>query len=166
MKSPDACKPFHRAQGFTGGMPKLDVIMFVGCLAAIVGVVAYTRYGRARLQRCLASGICIHCGYNLTGNVSGRCPECGTDATWAAQELLAGLRQRRLSRASLVAWIAFLGILRSSIGLLFRPAVDFAPPRTLVAITKSAIGHNGPFARRTGPFQVGHRPVANPRKKD
>ena len=21
---------------------------------------------------------CGHCGYNLTGNVSGRCPECGT----------------------------------------------------------------------------------------
>lgn len=23
-------------------------------------------------------GCCQHCGYNLTGNVSGRCPECGT----------------------------------------------------------------------------------------
>ena len=23
--------------------------------------------------------ICTHCGYNLTGNVSGRCPECGND---------------------------------------------------------------------------------------
>ena len=24
--------------------------------------------------------ICISCGYNLTGNVSGTCPECGTKA--------------------------------------------------------------------------------------
>ncbi|MBI5764999.1 MAG: hypothetical protein HZA51_15895 [Planctomycetes bacterium] len=24
-------------------------------------------------------GSCQSCGYNLTGNVSGRCPECGTD---------------------------------------------------------------------------------------
>lgn len=24
-------------------------------------------------------GHCQKCGYNLTGNVSGRCPECGTD---------------------------------------------------------------------------------------
>ena len=23
-------------------------------------------------------GLCVHCGYDLTGNVSGRCPECGT----------------------------------------------------------------------------------------
>jgi hypothetical protein len=25
--------------------------------------------------------VCRQCGYNLTGNVSGRCPECGTDVT-------------------------------------------------------------------------------------
>ena len=25
-----------------------------------------------------APGHCQQCGYNLTGNVSGRCPECGT----------------------------------------------------------------------------------------
>ncbi len=24
------------------------------------------------------SGLCRHCGYDLTGNTSGRCPECGT----------------------------------------------------------------------------------------
>jgi hypothetical protein len=25
-----------------------------------------------------ASGCCAHCGYDLTGNTSGICPECGT----------------------------------------------------------------------------------------
>jgi hypothetical protein len=25
----------------------------------------------------LAKGQCPHCGYDLTGNVSGVCPECG-----------------------------------------------------------------------------------------
>lgn len=30
-----------------------------------------------RLDRRPKAG-CVHCGYNLTGNVSGVCPECGT----------------------------------------------------------------------------------------
>jgi hypothetical protein len=25
-----------------------------------------------------ARGLCVRCGYDLTGNVSGVCPECGT----------------------------------------------------------------------------------------
>jgi hypothetical protein len=28
-------------------------------------------------RRVPAPGQCRHCGYDLTGNVSGRCPECG-----------------------------------------------------------------------------------------
>ena len=31
-----------------------------------------------RRRRRLRPGQCAHCGYNLTGNVSGVCPECGT----------------------------------------------------------------------------------------
>ncbi|MCH8805988.1 MAG: hypothetical protein IH986_07860 [Planctomycetes bacterium] len=27
----------------------------------------------------VSKGCCRQCGYNLTGNVSGRCPECGSD---------------------------------------------------------------------------------------
>ncbi len=30
-------------------------------------------------RRVLATGVCRKCGYNLTGNVSGRCPECGEE---------------------------------------------------------------------------------------
>ena len=36
------------------------------------------------LARPPASGFCPHCGYNLTGNTAGRCPECG--ASFADQE--------------------------------------------------------------------------------
>ena len=28
-------------------------------------------------QECKAKGLCVTCGYDLTGNVSGVCPECG-----------------------------------------------------------------------------------------
>lgn len=28
-------------------------------------------------QQRRKAGCCIHCGYNLTGNTSGVCPECG-----------------------------------------------------------------------------------------
>lgn len=33
--------------------------------------------GPLRRWRRLHKGLCIHCGYDLTGNLSGRCPECG-----------------------------------------------------------------------------------------
>jgi hypothetical protein len=33
---------------------------------------------RFRRRKPLFTGVCRCCGYNLTGNVSGRCPECGT----------------------------------------------------------------------------------------
>lgn len=32
---------------------------------------------RIKLDRRRKHGLCLSCGYNLTGNVSGRCPECG-----------------------------------------------------------------------------------------
>jgi predicted Zn-ribbon and HTH transcriptional regulator len=39
---------------------------------------AFRRRRRRRYR--LTHGLCLTCGYNLTGNVSGRCPECGTPA--------------------------------------------------------------------------------------
>ncbi len=46
-----------------------------------------TQTRRALRQILVAQGvaICERCGYDLTGNVSGRCPECGAP-TWAVQE--------------------------------------------------------------------------------
>jgi hypothetical protein len=34
--------------------------------------------GPMRRWKRRRNGLCINCGYNLTGNVSGVCPECGT----------------------------------------------------------------------------------------
>lgn len=36
----------------------------------------WSRLRYAGLRRQM--GLCIHCGYDMTGNVSGVCPECGT----------------------------------------------------------------------------------------
>ena len=46
-------------------------------LFSIYPTIAFVRapYRRRHLRR--KKGLCIHCGYNLTGNVSGVCPECG-----------------------------------------------------------------------------------------
>ena len=39
-------------------------------------VLAFIR-GPLRRYRRRRRNLCLHCGYNLTGNVSGVCPECG-----------------------------------------------------------------------------------------
>lgn len=53
----------------------------LGFLAGFLPVLAVgLAYAVARWlhrRRC-PPGHCQKCGYNLTGNVSGRCPECGT----------------------------------------------------------------------------------------
>ena len=43
-------------------------------LPPVVGMPAALR-ARSRRRR----GLCINCAYDLTGNVSGVCPECGTN---------------------------------------------------------------------------------------
>lgn len=40
-------------------------------------VLAFAR-GPVRRWRRRRKGLCVKCGYDLTGNVSGVCPECGT----------------------------------------------------------------------------------------
>ena len=47
------------------------------CLFGIYPTVAFIR-GPLRRRLRLKRGLCLNCGYNLTGNTSGICPECGT----------------------------------------------------------------------------------------
>jgi hypothetical protein len=51
---------------------RIPVVLFVPFPA-----IALARAPIRRYRRC-KQGQCLVCGYNLTGNVSGRCPECGT----------------------------------------------------------------------------------------
>lgn len=46
-------------------------------LLTVYPTIAFVR-GPLRRWRRRQKGLCLRCGYNLTGNVSGICPECGT----------------------------------------------------------------------------------------
>ena len=50
-------------------------IAIAGTLAGIIVLVYY--FKTANQRRSHPPGHCLTCGYNLTGNTSGKCPECG-----------------------------------------------------------------------------------------
>ena len=59
--------------------PWMVLLLFIGPGFIVVGVFAIRVHVRQFTQRDRRMrGLCIHCGYDLTGNVSSRCPECGT----------------------------------------------------------------------------------------
>lgn len=53
-------------------------------LFAIYPAIFFVRRGRARRRSRRLGVYCDHCNYNLSGNVSGVCPECGTTIPNAA----------------------------------------------------------------------------------
>ena len=66
--------PFFRAMGVSR-FAAVDNTMYIAAAGGIVSAIV--------VYRCLkrpspSPGCCRECGYNLTGNVSGVCPECGT----------------------------------------------------------------------------------------
>ncbi|MGD8451814.1 MAG: hypothetical protein PVJ57_08350 [Phycisphaerae bacterium] len=66
---------------------ELHWCQFGGCVwpwGAVAGYILARRAQRRRADR-EAAGLCRNRGYNLTGNVSGRCPECGTACTLPGQ---------------------------------------------------------------------------------
>jgi hypothetical protein len=56
------------------GHVKLIVPLWIPFLLLLIP----TTYLWYRDRRTISPGHCRRCGYNLTGNESGRCPECGT----------------------------------------------------------------------------------------
>ena len=59
--------------------PPVFLLVVVATLAVLW--VLYRPYEAylLRLER-QAKGLCVACGYDLAGNVSGKCPECGQPA--------------------------------------------------------------------------------------
>src|SRR5262245_48953443 len=71
-------------------LPAIVVVRYLGLshklglvLITLTNIILYTLIGlaiglsRARSLSLLFPNSCAQCGYNLTGNTSGICPECG-----------------------------------------------------------------------------------------
>ncbi|MCP4591424.1 MAG: hypothetical protein GY842_11815 [bacterium] len=54
-------------------------LWFLFVVLSAYPLVAFIR-GPVRCYRRRRKGLCTTCGYDLTGNESGRCPECGAEA--------------------------------------------------------------------------------------
>ena len=79
---------FSSFQGFatalTNGSRIAQEVVVPGIFHTVAGGIQYSsltviaQYLRTRRKSCIGSAHCTNCGYDLRGNVSGRCPECGT----------------------------------------------------------------------------------------
>jgi hypothetical protein len=76
----------HPYKGFYGPEGKPDwlsspTIAVLGSevwlLVGLAVVVVTCLLAKRHVPRLTDPSLCVECGYNLTGNVSGRCPECG-----------------------------------------------------------------------------------------
>ena len=63
------------APGLDQGYTRTTVTLPIGFLTALPGFLVFFAWIKTR--RRFPKGRCLSCGYDLTGNVSGTCPECG-----------------------------------------------------------------------------------------
>ena len=63
------------------GYRRFEVLADFRTLAVIAALYPMLSVVTARGRRYLRArkGLCLHCGYNLKGNISGVCPECGNE---------------------------------------------------------------------------------------
>lgn len=62
---------------------KVDfAVQTIGIVVALLGIVLASLFIKPR--EITGAGLCENCGYNLTGNISGICPECGTETAKAS----------------------------------------------------------------------------------
>ena len=62
--------------------------------AAVLPAVRLLTLGRSRRRYRLAHNLCARCGYDLTANVSGLCPECGRPVPAGQAEAIRKERER------------------------------------------------------------------------
>jgi hypothetical protein len=77
---PYGWKPFViRSEGRMGFVSVPLWLPFV--LFSAYPLFVFIRHGPIRRSRRRQAGLCVKCGYDLTGNVTGTCPECGSQKT-------------------------------------------------------------------------------------
>jgi hypothetical protein len=64
------------AESIYKGWPFREIGINAVVLCALIYQHLSTRVAQSKINRVL-QGFCLTCGYNLTGNTSGACPECG-----------------------------------------------------------------------------------------
>jgi len=66
------------APGLDGGDQRWVIVLPIGFFTALLAFLIL--FARIRTRGRFTKGRCLSCGYDLKGNVSGTCPECGTAA--------------------------------------------------------------------------------------
>lgn len=88
--------------------------------ALLLGTALTTVYAWRRRRR-LQTGHCMTCGYDLAGNVSAVCPECGNTATESDRQ--PGLGRRRMAWNPTPLLVAAGAIALFSTGMWFYPSI-------------------------------------------
>ena len=68
---------FFRWSGLDALPPEIDLPFLPYTIAFLLYAIAACRHWLHPTRGEPVPGFCTRCGYNLTGNVSGICPECG-----------------------------------------------------------------------------------------
>lgn len=84
------------------------VVPILGTMFLIYPAIAFIR-GPWRRDSRLINGLCRGCGYNLTGNVSGVCPECGLECTDDDTRKAVAKRRRKYGGGFIVGLVMLWG---------------------------------------------------------
>ncbi len=77
----------HEKLVLSAWTPGIPIIVFAAYPALVLTTHLVSRIRRSILRRRrLRMNHCLECGYDLTGNVSGVCPECGERIAGAAEQ--------------------------------------------------------------------------------
>ena len=128
------------AYGILGGTPWLGMMAWVWVFTAVASAGGY--YATSRLRQNRPAHLCAGCGYDLTGNVSGTCPECGRVINREPSQRAAAAPVQSILRWRLLAHF------NAALEALILGAVGFAIAATLGAVVRTRaveVGIGGVF---------------------